>query len=153
MPGVAGEPDRRVTATGVTAVAVNVVAGAVLLLAWYRAADAVRVPDQLVWLNLGVVAVSIAVAVDAIVVVAGRRALAVRRMALTVLVGEPRDGSPVTEDAQEAPDAEPDPMSPVVVDRPGTTRYHRPGCHLVAGKPVRTVEPTEPLHPCGMCRP
>lgn len=39
----------------------------------------------------------------------------------------------------------------------GLSRYHRPDCPLVAGKPVRDVDPTgraaSGLLPCGVCRP
>jgi hypothetical protein len=43
-----------------------------------------------------------------------------------------------------------------LVTAPGMTRYHRPDCDVVRGKPTRTVSPADlqgGLTTCGMCQP
>ena len=109
---------------------------AVMLLAWYRASDTLVVDDQVRWASVGL-AGAMLVAVAGFVAVA----LVHRRMRLRFrsveaelepcLAGMSRRMAPGVVGAVGTG------HSAAFVAAPNMQHYHRPGCPLAAGKPVR----------------
>ena len=124
--------------------------GCVLVLAsWFAVAGEVHLNDQVPWLNAGVAGVIVLGAGNLAWLLAGRRSIGALRRALLSSVA-----------AGEAPAA----SAPVAAASPGRlvagramTRFHRPDCLLVTGKPVRalSLETHEKRgrRPCDVCRP
>jgi hypothetical protein len=134
------------------ALVANAAAAVVLGAAWVGAAEAPGVPAQLGWLSIGVMAVAVAVAVDAGVVLDGRRALRERHLRLQrTLRG--LDPTPEADDIEAPSGAEGRAgAGRVVLAVPGAARHHRPDCQLIDGKPVRDRRPDEDaLRACGVC--
>lgn len=132
-----------------------VLAGAGLLglvVAWYGGSDQADWPDALPWASLAAVATTVAMLGLVAWLVSGfRRVRRLRREVLPALhaqVGTSRRPAPAV-----APTAGPAGL----VTAEGMTRFHRPGCPLVAGKPVRPLPAdefeTSGLVPCGVCAP
>lgn len=113
--------------------------GAVLIAAgWSGASTTARFRDQIVWINVGVIGITVAVAAEVLWLLKGRRAVGILRRALIADAPPPAAGAPDNAGA--------------VVTVAGTLRIHRSYCLLVAGK--RTVETdTSGGSPCEICRP
>jgi hypothetical protein len=118
--------------------------------AWYGASAQADWPDTLPWASLGAAAVTVALLGPvAWLMAALRRVRSLRREVMPWLeaaVSTPNIGPTVP----TAPGAD-------FVTVGGMTRFHRPGCPLVTGKPVRplTIEEARAsaLEPCGVCGP
>jgi hypothetical protein len=120
--------------------------GAVLIVvAYLEAADEARLDDQLGWVNLGVVGLLVAGVGAGALLLAGRRAIGLRRLRLL------RDAAPPT---TAAPMARGD-HGPLLVWLPGSSLVHRPGCQLVRGKDVDELDAAGirqlALHSCEVC--
>lgn len=126
-------------------VVVVVAAGAV-------AAGDDSIKDQFPWLNLAVVAAVVSALANGLWIVSARQRFGARRR--TVL-GAVEDAALDAAAGSAAP-------APVaggeqLVGMSGLTRYHRPGCRLVAGKPLVVASRSEHEQAsrvgCGWCRP
>jgi len=111
-------------------VAVNGLAPILLFIGWWASARGASLSREIAWLNLGVIAVVIAAAADVAWLAAGRRAVLAQRrriIADAIVVDRP----------------EPSPTASTTgwVHIAGTSRAHRPGCILVAGKQAAPVDP------------
>lgn len=120
---------------------------AALALAWAGTADADQVPDQTVWLTLAVVALGGAVVADCLWLLAGRGAAGrAKRSILDDIAGV---AARAVEHAGGLPET-------LVASTP-MTHYHRAGCALAAGKPVRDVTVAAVRRsgrtPCDVCAP
>jgi hypothetical protein len=117
-----------------------------LVVAWHVTAHQALLGKQLGWLSVGVVAVLVAAAADVRWLAAGRHALLVRRR--EVLADQPAVAASSPRSVTSTTDW---------VQVPGGTRAHRPGCLLIVGKDVRTVQPARlrkagrRLRPCEVC--
>jgi hypothetical protein len=134
-------------------VRVGVVCAAGLIgvaVAWYGASAQADWPDTLPWASLGAAAVTVAMlGLVAWLMAALRRVRRLRREVMPWL--EAAVSTPgITATVRTARGAD-------FVTVGGMTRFHRPGCPLVAGKPVRplTIEDARisALGPCGVCGP
>lgn len=128
-------------------VSVVIAAGVALVVCFwsYRGARAEAVvADQAGWLALSVTAAVISGLGNGWFLLARRRAIAVRR---NQLLGTDRP-------AWTGP---PEVAATALVSGRGMTRYHRPGCSLVAGKSVgavgRDAHERAGRRPCDWCRP
>jgi hypothetical protein len=120
--------------------------GAVLIVvAYLGAADEARLDDQFGWLNLGVVGLLVAGVGAGALLLAGRRAIGLRRLRLL------RDAASST---NAAPIARGD-HDPSLVWLPGSSLVHRLDCQLVRGKDVDELDATGirqlALRPCEVC--
>ena len=122
--------------------------GCVLVLAsWFAVAGEVRLNDQVPWLNAGVAGVIVLGAGNLAWLLAGRRSIGALRRALLTSIGD------------DAPTPTPvgTPADDRLVAGRAMTRFHRPDCLLVTGKPVRalSLETHEKRgrRPCDVCRP
>jgi hypothetical protein len=118
---------------------------------WYRAAGKGVLDDQMLWLTLAVLVVAAELYVLVGVVFSGRRALGLRRMRMLP--------DTLLQAVWRAPGAT-DRLRPAVNDQAvlvvvGSSRFHRQGCALSAGRDVRAVAFREAdslgLRPCGIC--
>ena len=120
-----------------------------ILVAWWGSSGSVRLPNQVAWLNVGVLGVVTAGAGNVTWLLAGRRAIAERRGAMQARIAAlaPAVAAP---DVAAAADER-------LVSRAGMTRYHRKECPLVAGKTVAGATLARHhkagRHPCGVCEP
>ncbi|MGH8972852.1 MAG: hypothetical protein ACRD0C_06565 [Acidimicrobiia bacterium] len=120
-----------------------------LAAAWYGGSDQADWPDALPLASLGAVATTVAMLGLVAWLVSGfRRVHRLRREVLPALHAKVGTrGADVTSTAGSAG----------FVTAEGMTRFHRPGCPLVAGKPVRPLPVDESgasaLVPCGVCAP
>jgi hypothetical protein len=122
-----------------------------LVVAWYGGSDQADWPDALPWASLGAVATTVAMLGLVAWLVSGfRRVRRLRREVLPALhahVGARRVAQTVAPTAGSAG----------FVTAAGMTRFHRPGCPLVARKPARPLAVDEfracGLVPCGVCAP
>ena len=120
--------------------------GLVLIaVAWYGASAKVRVSDQLAWIVLGVTGLTLAAVGNAGHLFVARLRVRENRRAFE---GE-ATGSALTAGAATA--------AALPVAGPVMTRYHRPDCWLVKGKPVESAESAVHARagrrPCGVCQP
>jgi hypothetical protein len=127
--------------------------GAALVFAgWWVASGLESAQAQVGWLNLSVVGLLVAGVANGLWLTRGRRTVCVARAA--VLPYPPRAGSASRTAPRSNGKA---PVSGELVTAPNTSRYHRSGCLLVAGKPVRMA--TRDDHEsagraaCEVCRP
>jgi hypothetical protein len=134
-------------------VRVGVVSAAGLIgvaVAWYGASAQADWPDTLPWASLGACAVTVAMlGLVAWLMAALRRVRNLRREVtpwLEAAVSSPSISAPT----RTEPGAH-------FVTVGGMTRFHRPGCPLVTGKPAGplTIEEARAaaLEPCGVCGP
>ena len=125
---------------------------ALLMVCWWESSGTGRAAKQTVWANLGVAAVALIVLASIMWVSSGRRAVRARRNHLNDRL-EQVGSAALLRPAVES--AAPDPDGLVMIA--GTSRYHRPGCLLVASKPASTatdqIIDSARLEPCEMCRP
>ena len=113
----------------------NAVALVLALLAWIGVSGKLLVTEQTGWVTLGIGAVMVAGAVNTVWLMAGRRALGLRRaaaldVALPAALAVAAAGGPAlpADRADERP-----------VAGAGMTAFHRPGCWLAAGRPVEAA--------------
>lgn len=117
--------------------------------AWYGGSDQADWPDALPWVSLGSVAITVAMLGLVAWLVSGfRRVRRLRREVLPALHAYAGTRGAAAAGAQASGSAG-------FVTAAGMTRFHRPGCPLVAGKPVRPLPVNTPegsaLVPCGVC--
>lgn len=132
---------------------VNVACAALLGISWYVASGESTLDSQISSVNLAVLSVLVQGAANVVWLRSSRRALVRRRGRLEAdLEVEYRAGTPV--------DAEPISASGAdvrLIAGPGTTRFHRSNCELVAGRNWPVVraddERVQSRRPCGVCRP
>lgn len=128
-----------------TAFATGTVGIATIIWAWWESSGTAHLTEETAWGNVGVMGVLLVFVAALVWVVSGRRAVRTRRDFCVALL------------EQKLPDAQPvereEPDGYLVV--PGTSRYHRSNCLLVAGKIAfaRTGLPPAELAACEMCRP
>ena len=122
--------------------------GVALLAAAWTEVSAQRAPGrQMVWLTVAVGAVVVGGATNGLWILAGRRALGVRRERLLAEV-HAHTGlrKPLRASRRDG-----------LVAAAGMRHYHRPACQLVVGKHLATAGRAEHasagLQPCGMCEP
>lgn len=115
-----------------------------LIGAWFGASGSGSVPQQTLWLNLGVAGFTVFAAGNALWLLRGRRAVGDRRAALVWLDTD--------EDEQPAPLPAVAARSGQTVHIPGASRAHRADCPLVARKQVEPTDSGE-FTPCGVCSP
>lgn len=125
----------------------NAVGLVLVLTGWYVAAGRLLLHDQVAGANIAVAGIIVAGAGNAVWLVAGRRALGLRRRTVARVVerryrDRPR---PVTE------------ATATLVAAKGMTRYHRADCVFAAGRPVvarrRQTHEAQGRTPCEVCRP
>ena len=125
------------------------VALALLVGACLGASSELRPADQTGWLHLGIVAIATAGVFHGGFLFSGRRTLVRRRRAVFLAYEHPAGPEP-SAFGSAASDSLP-------VAAAAMTRYHRPECLLVAGKPVvganRAAHAEARRKPCGVCRP
>jgi hypothetical protein len=120
----------------------TVLAAALVLLGWSRAADAVTYEGALSGVGWSATGTSIAVALVAGCLVLTRGRLATRKATVLARI-------------EVTPAPMPDTSGKVAVPRSGR-RYHRPDCAVVASVPTRLVSQRRVragLEPCGLCHP
>ena len=126
-------------------VVVVAVAGLLLALSWWGAAEEVRLARQFRWVAAGVVSIIVLGVVSATWILEGRRAVSRRRRRW------------MAEQRRRLAAAAPVTAAPALVAGERMTRYHRPGCDLVAGKVLSAASRVEHeragRRPCGVCRP
>lgn len=122
-----------------------------VVVGWFGVSGTPRVSQQTPWLNVAVGGVVVSGVAVVVWLTNGRRAVGERRRRLVPdgadALGTVPGGGSTTALETAAPE-------PLVILR-GMGRYHRAGCELVAGKPVRALRkaPGRELSPCGVCRP
>lgn len=121
-------------------VAVQVACLVIILLAGEATAGRSSVHDQIVWVNVAVIAAVASALASGLWLVGLRRAMAAR----TRLVVQQVDAGSVADEIDPAC------PTPHLVAVPGMTLVHRPDCALVIGKQTRRASAGEP---CGWCRP
>ena len=123
-----------------------------IVLSWWMVAGTAQTATQQGWLDLGVVALLVAAAGDALYLLNGRRAVHRGRRALAL-----RMAALASDDAAVAAGVSPESAVGLVVTAPRMTRYHRSDCLLVRGKPVSRGSVAENRlagrRPCGVCTP
>ena len=119
-----------------------------LVYSWYAVAGKATWDQQVAPLNVGIVSVVFTFGAGVSLLLAGRRSVGIRRVAL---LGEPpvvAAGVPVTQVAAH---------SDALVSGPGLQRYHRADCSMAAGKHFapasRAEHETAGRTGCGVCRP
>jgi hypothetical protein len=139
----------------VGAAVVDILALAIIAVAWWKASAAVRMADELPWLAVAIAAVGVAGAGHGAVLLQLRAAIARQRRRLEAgrWTGHPAG---VAETAPRHPAAR-DGVPPTLVAAPAMRRYHRSDCRLAAGKTVRTASAEEHQRAgrtaCAVCRP
>jgi uncharacterized membrane protein (UPF0136 family) len=127
--------------------------GVVLVGAWYSVAGKATWDDQVVGMNVGLAALVASNAAGVLFLIAGRRAVGVRRMAL---LGDPAPELVVPRQSQPAHDLLTAPADALVAGD-GLTHYHRADCPMAVHKSF--VAATRSEHErsghaaCGVCRP
>jgi hypothetical protein len=125
-------------------VVVQVVALALILVAWYWGSGELTVNEELSWLNLGLLGVGLSMAGNVLWLALARRSIVIARHHILPLPRRTSSEQAVSDDRPP-------------VTGTGMTRYHRPGCLLVAGKATTSAPPAtieaQGLAPCPTCRP
>jgi hypothetical protein len=121
-----------------------------IVLAWWGASGTGRLNKQVMWMVVGIVAV-IGIGIGNFFwLLAGRRAVGGRRRALVdALDAATLQRSSPSHTGNGSATAK----APAHVTVAGTSRYHRPSCHLVRGKPATPVRDVKNLTACEMCQP
>jgi hypothetical protein len=135
---------------------VNVVGGAVLVGGYVGTSETARLSHQLTWLSAAVVGFAIAGAGNVLWLLAGRRAVGLRLRALLAGCDPSAFPLPSADGSGAVTAAEQREVEGLVAVAQGT-RYHRPGCLLVRGKPLIAHLPAgrrgPGRQPCEACRP
>lgn len=152
-------PDHPWQARDLTTVwALNLV-GLALLLGGLQGTRHTTDPERLVLLmNVAGLGLVLALAGNAVFLLAGLRQVGRLRTALLVRPGGERRDAPVVDATTSLPMvADPHPGTGTLVAAPAMTRFHLASCPAAAGKPVtaapRSEHEAEGRQPCGMCRP
>ena len=124
----------------------NLVGLVLIVVGWWVSERQATPGAQLGWLNVSVAGLGVAAAANGLWLFRGRRAMS---LALGFVFGRVDDGD------TPADGASPTASAPVALD--GGSRFHRPGCELIADKPVITASTTAHEHvgrrPCEVCEP
>ena len=130
--------------------AVVALSGVVLLGAWYSVAGKASWDDQVIGMNVGLAALIASNAAGVLLLLAGRRAVGVRRMAL---LGDPAPEVVVPHQQHPAHDLRAD----ALVAGEGLTHYHRADCPMAVNKSFvaasRSAHERSGHAACGVCRP
>ena len=133
--------------------AVVALSGVVLLGAWYDVAGKATWDDQVVGMNVGLAALVASNAAGVLFLIAGRRAVGVRRMAL---LGDPAPEVLVPTQPHPAHDLLTAPADALVAGE-GLTHYHRADCPMAVHKSFVAAPRSEHERTghaaCGVCRP
>jgi hypothetical protein len=133
--------------------AMTVIAAVSLIGCWYWASGEYAFDDQKTALDLAVITVVLANLVGALLVLAGRRAVRVRRARLLCDMPGALARRAV---APHSSDVDPRDRAGLVGGA-GLTRYHRAGCQLASGRDwpeaSQQTHEQEGRRPCGVCRP
>lgn len=133
--------------------AVVCLSAVVLLGAWYSVSGKDNWDSQVLSLNVGLAAVIAANAAGVLLLLAGRRAVGVRRMAL---LGDPPPQLLVPYPTEPLHDLLTAPADALVAGR-GLTHFHRADCPMAAHKSfapaTRSEHERAGLTACGVCRP
>jgi hypothetical protein len=137
--------------------ALAVLGGAVLAVSWYAVSGEARWQDQRTGVDTAVLGVLLAYGAGALLLVAGRRAVGLRRAAL--LGDRPAALVPVTSAVAPVPVPEGGfgGVLDVLVGADGLRRFHRADCTMAHGRGWTAA--SRPEHqrdgrtPCGVCRP
>jgi hypothetical protein len=129
---------------------------AVMLLAWYRASDTVVVDDQVRWASVGLAGAMLVAVAGFVAVALLHRRMRLRFRSVTAEL-EPclagMSGTVVSGSAGPGGTGH----GAVLVAAPNMRHYHRPGCPLAAGKPVRAALRADHeragRRTCGVCAP
>ncbi|MDQ2649091.1 MAG: hypothetical protein M3Z03_06020 [Actinomycetota bacterium] len=127
---------RVATAAGLVIGALLVIGGAV------GAGSEDNLPDEIKWLNLGVMGVVVGGATVILWLLAGRRAVTTARNRVIVAYAGDLDVAPASPTTV--------PLSGRVTVA-GSTWHHRADCILTAGKPLLEAGRTDGLAPCVVC--
>jgi hypothetical protein len=125
--------------------------GVVLVTSWYVVSGEARWQDQRTGLNTAVLGVLPAYGAGALLLVAGRRAVGLRRAAL--LGDRPAALAPLASPVASAPASD----GLFLVGAEGLRRFHRPDCTMANGRGWTAA--SRPEHqrdgrtPCGVCLP
>jgi hypothetical protein len=125
------------------------------LVTWYGAAHTTHVNRQFVWLVGGSAGAAIGIAAVVAWETAGLARVRYLKLEVgaSIRAGHARSTTTGTHQAARTGADAADPAS--WVSAPGMRLYHRPGCQLAAGKPVRPVSRAaidrSGLAPCGVC--
>lgn len=112
---------------------------------WYQSAGEGVLDDQIPWVTVAVLLVLAEMYALVGLVLSGRRAVGLRRLRMlpASLLMAPRVAAP----------AQPDAVEVFVVA--GSSRFHRRGCALIAGREARALPlrdaTAHDLRPCGIC--
>lgn len=132
--------------------AVYGVAGALVVVGWYRTGGTEDLGSQVAWLELTVASLVVASAASCTWLVKGRRSLQHRARPLWSALDD-WVGGQLVDDRRTSPDREPEHF--VIVVASGVCRYHRPACPLTAGKRLRAIGHHDrngpDFRPCGVC--
>ena len=130
--------------------ALQTVVAAVLFIAWMEGSSELLARQQEPWLNVGIAAVTVSGALNALFLMEGRRAVSARRArAFATASLRTRNGSrPVLLSGVPAPS---------FGASTTMTRYHRPACPLASGKAIelhtRDIHESAGRRPCAICQP
>lgn len=122
-----------------------------LVLAWWGASGTGKLNRQVTWMVVGIIAVVVIGVGNFFWLLAGRRAVGVRRGVLL----DALDVAVPSGSAALRPGVAVSGRTAAFVAIAGSTRYHVASCLLVRGKPAAALdaEGTRDLVPCEMCRP
>jgi hypothetical protein len=128
---------------------------ALVLVGWVQASGDVRPKGQIGSLNVGIAGAALAVAAGVRFLARGRHAVAERQHVVVRTLHE--STAPASSSAIELRPVPAIDARDALLSAPTMTRFHRPGCLLVAGKPVApsSVQTHEMAgrRPCGVCTP
>ena len=131
-------------------VATDLVALALLVIAWFNSAGELHLARQIRYLDLAVLAAVLTGVGHTSWLVSGRRAIGIRSRELAQQA-QLRCQAVVPSPPSEAPTLVTLTAITGFVQAPGMTKVHVPGCPLLAGKPAVAVAETHGA-PCGVCR-
>lgn len=134
----------------VAVVVANVVGVVLLAWAWWVTSGSDTPDAKLAWLNVSALGVAVAGVGNGWWLARGRRQVVAARVAVF--------SRAVPASARAVPGSVPLPVGDaVLLAAPGTSRYHRPGCPMVAGKAAaaapRRAHERAGRRPCEVCEP
>jgi hypothetical protein len=126
--------------------ALTALTGLVLIISWYDVSGKTIFDDQKPGIDIAIAALVVSCALDALFVLAGRRAVGLRRAQLLASIPVPRKRTGAVAPALAG-----------LVAGDGLTRYHRTSCQFVEGRGWPTTSLAEHQAagrtPCGVCAP
>jgi hypothetical protein len=129
-------------------------AGLVMVGTWFVVGGKATWDDQRPWMSLAIAGLVAVAFVSLNVLLAGRRAIGLRRVQLLGDLPAPRQDRPV---GVSAPTVVAGPASEVLVAGEGLVRYHRSDCFLTDGRDYaaadRAAHRAAGRQPCGVCLP